>query len=128
MNFNEAFNNLKEQFKDKDVSNIDNIAFEFRVNDPEGIFYAEVKNGKLSIEPYNYYDNNCVFTAKYEVFRKIINLELSPISAYLTKKLRVEGDLGKAMILERIIKSETDGTVTIPLKRYLELLRIEQGR
>ena len=106
MNFNEAFNNLKEQFKDKDVSNIDNIAFEFRVNDPEGIFYAEVKNGKLSIEPYNYYDNNCVFTAKYEVFRKIINLELSPISAYLTKKLRVEGDLGKAMILEKIIKGE----------------------
>ena len=106
MNFNEAFNNLKEQFKDKDVSNIDNIAFEFRVNDPEGIFYAEVKNGKLSIEPYNYYDNNCVFTAKYDVFRKIINLELSPISAYLTKKLSVEGDLEKAMILERMIKGE----------------------
>ena len=104
MNFNEAFNNLKEQFKDKDVSNIDNIAFEFRVNDPEGIFYAEVNNGKLSIEPYNYYNNNCVFSAKYEVFKKIINREISPISAYLTKKLRVEGDLGKAMILEKIIK------------------------
>ena len=31
---------------------------------------------------------------------------------------------------EEVNKSETDGdgTVTIPLKRYLELLRIEQGR
>ena len=29
---------------------------------------------------------------------------------------------------EEFNKSETDGTVTIPLKRYLELLRIEQGR
>ena len=106
MNFNEAFESLKEQFINKDVSKIENLAFEFRVNDPEGVFYAEVNNGKLSIEPYNYYNNNCVFIAKYEVFRKIINLELSPISAYLTKKLRVEGDLGKAMILERLIKGE----------------------
>ena len=106
MNFNEAVESLNVQFINKYVSKIDNLAFEFRVNDPEGVFYAEVKNGVLSIEPYNYYDNNCVFTAKYEVFRKIINLELSPISAYLTKKLRVEGDLGKAMILERVIKGE----------------------
>ena len=106
MNFNEAFESLKEQFINTDVSKIENLAFEFRVNDPEGVFYAEVNNGKLSIEPYNNYNNNCVFTAKYEVFRKIINLELSPISAYLTKKLRVEGDLGKAMILEKIIKGE----------------------
>lgn len=106
MNFNEVFNEFKSKVINKDVSKIENIAFEFRVKDPEGVFYAEVKNGKLSIEPYNYYNNNCVFTAKYEVFKKIIDLELSPISAYLTKKLRVEGDLGKAMILERIIKEE----------------------
>ena len=106
MNFNEAFESLKEQFINKDVSNIENLAFEFRVKEPEGVFYAEVKNGKLSIEPYNYYDNNCVFIAKHEVFRKIINQELSPVSAYLTKRLRVDGDLGKAMILEKIIKGE----------------------
>lgn len=106
MNFNEAFKSLKEQFINKDVSKIENIAFEFRVKDPEGVFYAEVKNGKLSIEPYNYYDNNCVFTAKYEMFKKIINQELSPVSAYLTKKLKVKGDLGKAMILERMIKGD----------------------
>ena len=106
MNFNEVFNEFKSKFINKDVSKIENLAFEFRVKDPEGVFYAKVKNGKLSIEPYNYYDNNCVFTAKYEVFRKIINQELSPVSAYLTKKLRVEGDIRKAMILERIIKGE----------------------
>ena len=106
MNFNEAFKSLKEQFINKDVSKIENLAFEFRVKEPEGVFYAEVKSGKLNIEPYNYYDNNCVFTAKYEVFRKIINQELSPVSAYLTKKLRVEGDIRKAMILEKIIKGD----------------------
>ena len=106
MNFNDAFNNLKEQFINKDVSKIENLAFEFRVKEPEGVFYVEVKNGKLNIEPYNYYDHNCVFTAKYEVFRKITNQELSPVSAYLTKKLRVEGDIRKAMILEKIIKGD----------------------
>ena len=40
-------------------------------------------------------------------------------------------EIGKTYKLEEeeeVNKSETDGTVTIPLKRYLELLRIEQGR
>ena len=106
MKFEEAFKDLKGMIIDKDVSKIENLAFEFRVKEPEGVFYAEVKNGKLSIEPYNYYYHNCVFTAKYEVFRKIINQELSPVSAYLTKKLRVEGDIRKAMILEKIIKGD----------------------
>ena len=107
--FEEAFKGIKEMFIDKDVSNIEDIAIQFNmIGKPEGVFYAEVKNGKLSIEPYNYYDNDCVFTAKYEVFRKIINQELSPVSAYFTKKLRVEGDLGKAMILEKIIKGDKE--------------------
>lgn len=105
MKFEEAFKDLKGMIIDKDVSNIEDIAIQFNmIGKPAGVFYAEVKNGKLSIEPYNYYYHNCVFTAKYEVFRKIINQELSPVSAYLTKKLKVEGDLGKAMILEKIIK------------------------
>ena len=107
MKFEEAFKDLKGMIIDKDVSNIEDIAIQFNmIGKPAGVFYAEVQNGKLSIEPYNYYNNNCVFTAKYEVFRKIINQELSPVSAYLTKKLRVEGDIRKAMILEKIIKGD----------------------
>ena len=28
----------------------------------EGIFYAEVKEGKLYVEPYEYYDRDAIFT------------------------------------------------------------------
>ena len=59
MKFEEAFKGIKEMFIDKDVSNIEDIAIQFNmIGKPEGVFYAEVKNGKLSIEPYNYYDND----------------------------------------------------------------------
>ena len=102
--FNEAFESLKEQFTNKDVRKIENLAFEFRVNDPEGVFYAEVKNGKLSIEPYEYYDNDVVFEGTYEVFCKIISGQINPAKAFLTGKIKVHGDLGKAAMLEKVLK------------------------
>lgn len=105
MTFQEVFNELRDMFINKDVTGIPNIAFQFNIiGESEGIFYAEVKNGKLSIEPYNYNDNNAVLEAKYKVFKRIINGELNPVNAYLTGRLKVTGDLSKAVILEQILK------------------------
>lgn len=105
MTFEEVFNDLRSRFIDKDVTAIPNVSFQFNVvGDGEGIFYAEVKDGKLSIEPYEYYDNDAIFEAKYDIFRRIINGELSPVNAYLTGRIKVKGDLGKACILEQVLK------------------------
>ena len=105
MNFNEAFESLKEQFINKDASNIEDIAIQFNmIGKPTGVFYAEVKNGKLSIEPYEYYDNDAVFEGTYEVFCKIISGQINPVKAFLTGKIKVHGDLGKAAMLEKVLK------------------------
>ena len=103
MEFKDCFNELKKDFVNKDVSNVPNVVFEFNVKDV-GVFYAKVQDGKLDIQPYNYYDNDVSFTAKFEIYKKIINGELDPIKSFFTGRLKVSGDLGKAALLQSILK------------------------
>lgn len=105
MKFEEAFNELRGLFINKDVSSIPDVAFQFNIiGEAEGVFYGAVRNGKLSIEPYDYKDNDAVFEAKYEVFKRIIEGSLNPVNAYLTKRIKIYGSLEKAVILEQILK------------------------
>ena len=103
MEFKDCFNELKKDFINKDVSNVPNVVFEFNIKDV-GVFYAKVQDGKLDIQPYNYYDNDVSFTAKFEIYKKIINGELDPIKSFFTGRLKVSGDLGKAALLQSILK------------------------
>ena len=103
MEFKDCFNELKKDFVNKDVRNIPNVVFEFNIKDI-GVFYAKVQDGKLDIQPYNYYDNDVSFTAKFETYKKIINGDLDAIKAFFTVKLMVSGDLGKATILQNILE------------------------
>ena len=103
MEFKDCFNELKKDFVNKDVRNIPNVVFEFNIKDI-GVFYAKVQDGKLDIQPYNYYDNDVSFTAKFETYKKIINGELDAVKAFFTGRLKVSGDLGKAAILQNILK------------------------
>ena len=40
-----------------------------------------------------------------EVFLKIFNRELAPASAFMTGKVKVSGDLAKALTLEKVMKA-----------------------
>lgn len=106
MTFQEYFLKVKESFGGKDVSHIgEKLAFEFHITGEEqGTFYVEVKDGKLNIEPYDYYDRDASFTASAKVFNDIMTGKTDPIMAFTLKKLKVEGDLGKALKLKDIIK------------------------
>ena len=103
MEFKDCFNELKKDFVNKDVSNIPNVVFEFNIKDI-GVFYAKVQDGKLDIQPYNYYDNDVSFTASFETYKKIISGELDAIKAFFNGRLKVSGDLGKATLLQNILK------------------------
>ncbi len=106
MTFEELFAKVKNQIKDADVSNIGGkLAFEFNITgEGEGIFYAEVKDGKLSVEPYNYNDKDVKFTVSADNFIKIIQGKLDPVAAFTLGKLKIDGDIQKALMLKEIIK------------------------
>lgn len=64
MTYAEMFSKVKGMFMGADVSDVtEHLAYQFNVTgEAEGIFYVEVKDGCLNVEPYEYYDKDAVFT------------------------------------------------------------------
>ncbi|MDE7478033.1 MAG: SCP2 sterol-binding domain-containing protein, partial [Lachnospiraceae bacterium] len=90
-----------------DVSDIhEHLAYQFNIEDEEagGAFYVEVKDGVLYVEPYEYYDRDAMFTCKPSVLEKIATGEMDPVWAFTTQKLKVEGNIDKALKLNEIIQ------------------------
>lgn len=60
-NFETNFKEIKEYVEKIDVSNLDDFAFQFDiVGEGSGTFYIELKDGKLSIQPYDYHDRTAL--------------------------------------------------------------------
>lgn len=47
-------------------------------------------------------DADCTFSASEESFQKIVAGEQNPTTAYMTGKLKIKGDMGAAMKLQKI--------------------------
>ena len=107
MTYSEFFAEVKGVFMDADVSDVtEHLAFQFNITgDAEGIFYVEVKDGKLYVEPYEYYDRDAMFICTAERLRKIAEGTLDPVNAFLTGRLKVEGNIDKALKLKSLIDS-----------------------
>ena len=88
-----------------DVSDIrEHLAYQFNITgEAEGIFYVEVKDGTIHVEPYEYYDRDVIFTCKAETLQKIAEGKLDPILAVTLQKLKVEGSIEKALKLKDIL-------------------------
>ena len=72
--------------------------------DEGGVLYVEVKDGKVSVEPYEYNDRSCAITISMDDFSKLIVGKLDPVAAFTTGKLKVEGDIGKALEFANLMK------------------------
>ncbi len=105
MTYEEIVSKVRSTFKNTDVSNInEHLAYQFNIQgEGEGAFYVEVKEGKLYIEPYEYYDRDAIFSCKAEVLFKIISGKLDPVKAFTAGKLKVDGDIDKALKLKEFI-------------------------
>ncbi len=107
MTYADFFYEIKGKFMGADVSDIhEHLAFQFNIEDEEagGAFYVEVKEGKLFVEPYEYYDRDAIFICAPDVLLEIAEGKMDPISAFTEQKLRVEGNFEKALRLKEIIE------------------------
>ena len=107
MTYADFFYEIKGKFMGADVSDIqEHLAYQFNIEDEEsgGAFYVEVKDGVLYVEPYEYYDRDAMFTCKPDVLEKIAAGEMDPVWAFTTQKLKVEGNIDKALKLNEIIQ------------------------
>ncbi|MCI8488943.1 MAG: SCP2 sterol-binding domain-containing protein [Lachnospiraceae bacterium] len=106
MTYADFFEEIKGQFMEADVSSItEHLAYQFNITgEGEGIFYVEVKEGELHVEPYEYYDRDAMFICQAKTLKKIASGKLDPILAFTTGKLKVEGSIDKALRLKEIVE------------------------
>ena len=99
MTYAEYFSYVKTQFMNADVSDIqEHLAYQFNITgESSGIFYVEVKEGKLSVQPYEYYDRNAIIHINGTNWLKLINGKLNPVVAFTTGKISVDGDVNAAL-------------------------------
>ena len=108
MTYAEFFSEIKGKFMEADVSDVtEHLAYQFNIiGDAEGIFYVEVKDGQLSVEPYEYFDIDAIFIGNAETFMKIAEGKLDPVLAVTLQKLKFEGNVDKALRLKELIDSK----------------------
>ena len=105
MSYEEVFAKVKEIFMKADVSRVEeHLAFQFNITgEGEGAFYAEVKDGILRVEPYEYYDRDAMFIWAADTLMKLASGKLDSVFAFTTGKLKVEGSLEKALMLQKFV-------------------------
>ena len=105
MKFETVLSKVRKMAQDVDVSNTDFLAVQINLTDCDpGVFYVEVKDHKISVEPYEYYDRNCAITIKSDDFNKLITGKLDAVLAFTVGKLKVDGDVGKALEFSKLLK------------------------
>ena len=97
---------VRKKLSKADVSSIPGtLAFQVDVEGKaEGIFYIEIMDGQLHVEPYDYHDRNARLIINGTNLMKLVNGKLDPVLAFTTGKLKVDGDTNAAMELIRFLK------------------------
>ena len=118
MTYEELVKLAKDTYEKTDASAVkEHVAIQFNVTgEAEGAFYLEVNDGKVSVEPYEYFDRDVIVTAEDTVLKEIADGKLGLEKAYLTGKIKAEGNLGKALLLKEL-KTKKAAAKKAPAKK-----------
>lgn len=95
MNYEELVAKVKKAVKKAKVSKaVGHVAFQFNVEgEAEGAFYLEIDDGKINVEPYEYYDRDAIIVTSADVIVQMIEGKLQPRVAYAKELLKVYGNV-----------------------------------
>lgn len=102
MRYEEIVEMVRKATKKAAVSKtLEHIAFQFNVEgEGEGAFYLEIEDGRINVEPYEYYDRDMVIGVTADVLARMSAGELQPMAAYADGLLRVYfGDVKNLQLL-----------------------------
>lgn len=105
MEFMEYFGQIRERIIHKKTEGVEGkLAIMIHITgEPEGTFYIEVKDGVLSVEPYEYNDRDVAITISAENFRKLLDKKADPLLLFTMGKIKADGDVGKALMLKKFL-------------------------
>lgn len=94
MKYEELVTNVKKAVNKSKVSKtIGHVAFQFNVEgEAEGAFYLEISDGKIFVEPYEYYDRDAIIVTSADIIMQMIEGKIQPRVAHTKELLKVYGD------------------------------------
>ncbi len=99
-----VFQNLAGAFQQDKAVGVD-VVFQFRITAPdEGQWYVVIKEGHCSVEEGSHSNPTTTIIMGSEDFLKMIQGQLNALQAYTTGKLKIEGDLLKAQLIEKLFR------------------------
>jgi putative sterol carrier protein len=78
-----------------------NASYVFEI-DGSGTWAVDVDGGHVRVTEGGEADADCKIRANEETFMKIVRREQNPATAYMTGKLKISGDMGTAMKLQKL--------------------------
>ena len=106
MTYEELVGRARDIYQDMDASGVkEHAAIQFNIEgEAQGIFYLEIADGRIAVEPYEYHDRDVMVTTTAKTLIEIAEGKLDMVAAYTTGKLKAEGNLGKALLLKQLTK------------------------
>lgn len=112
MTFEQAFKRIKTKFENVDASKLQDMALQITLSDEDcgGTLYAAVKDGVLSVEPYDYKDNDAVIDVARSSLSAILDGKSSIEKEIEKGNLTVKGDLEKVAAVKNAVKAPVKKT------------------
>ena len=107
MTYEEVVKKAKQAAKKMDAAKIDgHVAVQFDVvGEGEGAFYVEAADGKVAVEPFEYYDHNCKVRGGADAVLALLSGKLNAEEALSGGQMSLEGDGGKFSAFVSAIKA-----------------------
>ena len=101
MTYEELVAKVKDAMKRAKVSRqVGHVAFQFNVEgEAAGIFYLEIADGKINVEPYEYFDRDIVIVTSADVILQMLEGKLQPRAAYTNGQMQLYGDARQLAVL-----------------------------
>ena len=94
MTYEEIVAKVKKHFQSYQPAADARVAVQFDITgEGEGAFYVEIADGKIAVEPYEYYEHDIKVVAEADALMEIVSGKTDIINANLTGRIHAEGNL-----------------------------------
>nr|XP_039272428.1 hydroxysteroid dehydrogenase-like protein 2 [Styela clava] len=105
-----VFDRISDSLNSDLVNNVGGV-YKFVLSEPDEIWILDLKNGEGSINQCDG-DADVTMTVKGQDFSSMFKGDLNATQAFIQGKLKIEGNMGLAMKLEKVMKAAQSGSST----------------
>ncbi len=99
-----VFARIPQAFQTEKAAGVD-VVFQFEISGPEGgSWYVTVKDGSCEVAEGTHMSPTSTIQMADQDFVKLISGELNAMAAFTSGKLKIQGDLMKSQLIEKLFK------------------------